>query len=364
MAKYLVTGATGFLGTHLVLALVEAGHDVTAFAREAHARSFPAGVKVVRGDITDAAAVKAVAKGKDGVFHAAGRVSRSAADAEEMYTVHVRGTKTVLEAARDAGVRRAVFVSSSGTIAVSEDPDRIATEDDERPIGILNRWPYYRAKYFAEQAALAMNGPAFDVVSVNPTLLLGPGDLRGSSTEDVRLFLEKKIPAVPPGGISFVDVRDAAQALLLAMEKGKPGATYLVGAVNLTLREFFAKLERVSGVSAPWLPVPRAPEVAKVGVSLFEKLAKSLGARLPVDAQSLDMAQYYWYLDASRAENELGFVSRDPMETLTDTVADLRDRGVVWPESRDEATPFADLVTEMAAKAKSAADTFRSSDTP
>jgi dihydroflavonol-4-reductase len=331
VARYLVTGATGFLGSHLVRSLIEHGHEVVALARSTE--GLAEGAIERRGDVLDEGSVRDAAAGCVGVFHCAGKVSRKPEDAEELHRVHVKGTKIVLDACRAAGVKRAVIASTSGTVAVSDDPDHIASETDETPIGIINRWPYYRAKLFAERAALEMNSAGFEVVSINPTLLLGPGDLRGSSTEDVRLFLEKKIPAVPPGGMSYVDARDAAEAMRLAMDKGTPGERYLVGAVNLTIREFFGRLERVSGVKSPWLPMPRLPaDVARVGTKFLDDLARRVGVAMPVDAQSLDMSQFYWYLDASRAENVLGFKARDPMVTLLDTVNDMRERGVVWPE--------------------------------
>lgn len=332
MPRYLVTGATGFLGSHLVARLLEGGHEVVALARSTD--GLPQGAIARRGDVLDEASVRDAAAGCTGVFHCAGHVSRKPEDAESLHRVHVRGTRNVLAAARAAGARRVVHASTSGTVAVSDDPDRICSEEGETPIGLINRWPYYRAKLFAEQAAREANDPknGFEVVCVNPTLLLGPGDVRGSSTEDVRLFLERKIPAVPPGGISYVDARDAAAAMHLAMDKGVPGERYLVGAVNLTLREFFSRLERVSGVKAPWLPLPRSPEVARVGVRLLEDAARRIGVGMPVDAISFDMAQHYWYLDATRAEQTLGWSPRDPMTTLHDTVDDLRSRGVVWPE--------------------------------
>ncbi|MFO0661171.1 MAG: NAD-dependent epimerase/dehydratase family protein [Polyangiaceae bacterium] len=211
---------------------------------------------------------------------------------------------------------------------MSEDADQITNENDETPIGLINRWPYYRAKLFAEREALSFNGAGFEVISVNPTLLLGPGDENRSSTEDVALFLERKIPAIPPGGMSFVDARDAAEALWLAMEKGTPGSRYLVGACNLTIREFFERLERASGVKGPKLPVPRAPTVASVGVNLFSKLLDKVNVEMPLPPQRLDMAQFYWYLDSSKAEKELGWSSREPSQTIIDTIRDLRDRGV------------------------------------
>ncbi len=340
MSRYLVTGSTGFLGRHLVGVLRANGHDVVALVRKA--TDVPAGVTAVRGDVLDRASIESAAAGCDGVFHCAGKVSRRPEDAEELRRVHVEGTKNVLDACIAKNVRRAVIASTSGTIAVSDDENHVATEDDEAPIALLNRWPYYRSKLFAEQAAFERNGAAlpdggtFEVVSVNPTLLLGPGDVNGSSTEDVRLFLERKIPAIPPGGISYVDARDAAEAMRLAMEKGVAGRRYLLGACNLTLREFFGRLERVSGVRGPVLPMIRAKQaagIARAGARILEQLTSRLGVPMPVDPISLDMAHFYWYLDASLAENELGWSPRDPTETLADTVKDLEERGVVWPET-------------------------------
>jgi dihydroflavonol-4-reductase len=127
-------------------------------------------------------------------------------------------------------------VSTSGTCAVSETGERAAAEDDPAPIGIIGQWPYYRAKLFAERAALERSGGDIEVLSVNPSLVLGPGDVNGSSTDDVRRIIEGSVPFVPVGGVSFVDVRDTADALVRAMERGRAGERYLLGACNLTLR--------------------------------------------------------------------------------------------------------------------------------
>ena len=339
MSRYLVTGATGFLGRHLVSALRIQGHHVRALVREPGATT-SAETETAIGDILDRESVERAVQGCEGVFHCAGKVSRKLEDAEALYKLHVEGTKNVVAACVSASVRRIVIASTSGTVAVGDDPDHVATEDDETPIGIISRWPYYRSKLFAEQAALEQNGALLpdgsllEVVSINPAILLGPGDVNGSSTEDVRLFLEKKVPAIPPGGLSYVDARDAATAMSLALERGAPGRRYLVGATNLTLKEFFGRLERVSGVRGPILPMPhKGREIARTAAQLLERLSNRLGVPVAIDPVSLDMASYYWYLDATRAENELGWVPRDPIETLADTVRDLEERGVVWPAS-------------------------------
>jgi dihydroflavonol-4-reductase len=351
VSRYLVTGATGFLGRHLVRALLDQKPEppsIVALVRK-KTSELPSEVTQVEGDVLDLESIKkaltSVTQGTqkcDGVFHCAGKVSRKPEDAEALYKLHVDGTKNVTAACIAVGVPRVVIASTSGTIAVSEDPDRVATEEDDAPIGLLNRWPYYRSKLFAEKAALERHGAALEdgtgrtleVVCVNPTLLLGPGDVNGSSTEDVRLFLERKVPAIPPGGLSYVDARDAAMAMVLAMERGIGGRRYLVGACNLTINELFARLERISGVRGPLVPMPRAGrEIARTGAEILERLSTRLGIPVAVDPVSLDMAHFYWYLDASLAENELGWNPRDPVETLVDTVRDLEERGVVWPEA-------------------------------
>lgn len=330
MPTYLLTGATGFLGHHVALQLRAAGHAVTALVRGPAPALEQLGVTLATGDLLDAASVTAAAAGCDGLFHCAGLVSRKPKDAERMWQVHVVGTRTLLDAAEKAGIKRAVVASTSGTVAVATD-DRPRSEDDETPNGLISRWPYYRSKLYAEASALERNSQEFQVISVNPSLLLGPGDLRGSSTDDVRLFLEQKVQAVPAGGMSFVDVRDAAAAMVSAMEKGRPGERYLVSGCNLTVREFFGRLERLSGVKGPWFPMPKSPEVAKAASRLLERLVKRVGGTMPVDEETVDVAQHFWFVDWSKAARELDFAPRDPGATLKDTVDDLRARGVVWP---------------------------------
>lgn len=331
MSRVFVTGATGFLGKHLVAALRARGDEVVAMVR-GEVGSLGEGVTLRRGDVTDAASVRDAAAGCELAYHAAGLVSRDPADAEAMYRVHVDGTKATLGALEEIGVRRVVVASTSGTIAVSDDPEAVRDETAPAPMDHIARWPYYRSKLFGERAALDRARDGFEVVVVNPSLLLGPGDDRESSTEDVRKFLERKIPFCPGGGIAFVDARDAAAAMILAMEKGVSGERYLVNAANMTVAAFFGRLERISGVKAPPLKLPRAPvALAGVGADLLGRVASRLNLPAPVDKISAEMAQVYWYCDASRARTDLGWQPREVADTLAETVADLEARGVVWP---------------------------------
>jgi dihydroflavonol-4-reductase len=331
MSRYLVTGATGFLGSHLVAELLRAGHDVVALCRAGAPALAEQGVVVRQGDVLDAHSVLAAAEGCEGLFHCAGLVSRRREDAEALYRVHVEGTKITLDACRTAGATHAVIASTSGVVAVSRDPKEVRDETAPSPVDLIAGWPYYRSKLYAERAAFDRNVPGFAVVAVNPSILLGPGDIHGASTGDVVNFLERKVPFVPAGGLSFVDARDAAIGMVLAMAKGRGGERYLLGAANMSLEVFFGRLERVSGVPAPTLRLPRSVTLAKAGAHLLERAKRRIAFDLPVDPVSAEMGQHFWYLDASKAHRELGWAPRDPMETLSETVADLRARGVVWP---------------------------------
>lgn len=332
-SRCLLTGATGFLGHHVAQALVEQGYEVVALVRDPDAEGatrLPGAVTLLQGNILDAASVEAAAKGCDALIHCAGKVSRDPEDATAMNEANVEGTRTVLEAAKRAGIKRVVHASTSGTIGVSRDEDHIASEDDPTPLALINRWPYYRSKLYAERVALELNDDDMQVVVVNPSLLLGPGDLQGSSTEDVQRFLEQRVPVSPAGGYSFVDARDAASGMVLALEKGEAGARYLLTACNCTVRTFFNRVARVADVDPPLLSLPKHKSAKKISLFLARAMHKFAGEDegMP-DPQSIDMAQHYWYVDASKAERELGWTSRDGMVTLADTVADLRDRGLV-----------------------------------
>jgi dihydroflavonol-4-reductase len=343
----LVTGATGFLGAHVVSALVQRNREVVALVRDPSSKlakdlAKQPGVTLAAGDVLDQASVEAAAKGCSAVLHCAGKVSRASADASMMTRVNVEGVATVLAASERAGVRKVVLASTSGTIGVSTDPDAVADESHPTPLELINKWPYYRSKYYGERIALdfvssrVASKPPFELVMINPALLLGPGDMHGSSTEDVRRALEMHMPVVPSGGVAFVDARDAADGMVLALDKGRDRQRYLLVACNCPISTFYSRVARVAGLDGAVFSLPDHVLVKRATRWLVKRAHEVLGQddALP-DAVSIEMAQHYWYVDSTLAENELGWRPRDPMITLADTVADLRARGVVMMRKPD-----------------------------
>ncbi len=321
MKTVLITGATGFLGMHLIARLRSEEPDarLRVMARSAFSAE---GVEVVRGDITKRDEVIAAAAGADEVYHAAGFVERQPLQPWRLYEAHVEGTRNVCEAMIAHAVKRAVFVSSSGTCAVGADP----VERDERaPFSqqVVWNWPYYLSKIYAEKLAdwyVAHRG--LDIVHVNPTLLLGPGDTRRSSTGDVELFLKGGIMVLPSGGLNIVDVRDAAQGLILAMRRGRKGERYLLGGANMTFEEWIQRTAKIAGVRAPTLRLPLPLQL--LGARIMRRLLPLVGKRWELDDASIEMSTVFWYCSSQKAREELGFTTRDADETLAETVAYLR----------------------------------------
>ena len=322
-APVLVTGATGFLGSHLLPLLLEEREPVRVLARQPAPELSARGMDVVVGDVVSGAGLDAALEGVRRVFHLAGRVSRDPDAAASLQRVHVDGTRSLAAAARRAEVERILLVSTSGTIAVSRDPEPDCDETAPVPIELIGRWPYYRSKWLQERALLADAGD-IEVVIVNPSLLLGPGDERLSSTGDVLRFLSGQLSVIPPGGLNFVDVRDAASGVVAAMAKGRSGQRYLLGGHNWSFQDFFARLAEVSGSPAPRLRLSRGLYTA--GALLTEEVARQVGREPAVDRISREMAACYWYFSSEKATRELGHDPRDGRVTLLETVNWFRGR--------------------------------------
>ncbi len=323
MPKILITGGTGFLGANLVQQLLDLGQtDIRVLAINSPPE-LAEKVEIIVGSITDREVVADALKGVEQIYHLAGKVSRNPDDKPIMYHVHVEGTRVLLQEAAQAGVERVVMSSTSGTIAVTEDGDPIPDETYPAPIHLISRWPYYTSKLYQEEVAWRESKGGPELVMVNPSILLGPGDTTMSSSEDVLRFLSKDVPAIPPGGLSFVDARDVAETLPKVMTRGRSGERYLLGGPNWTFETFFGRLERMTKIKGPRLKLP--DKLYAFAGNSMDHIYKQLGKTPPVDKISMEMGRYFWYLDSSKAERELGFQARDPGETLYDTVAYLKE---------------------------------------
>ena len=310
-----ILGANGFLGRHL-LECAGRSNDVVAICR----REVDLGVPLRQAELLDLESLKVAFDGLDVVVNAAGNVSNEPEDAEWMWRVHCQGAENVVEAAKSAGVPRLVHLSSSGTIAVSENLGITMDEHSVRPLNLVQKWPYYRSKLLAEDLVLAAKG--LDVYCLNPALLLGPGDLSGGSTKAVRYFLEDRLDAAPSGQLSFVDVRDVAEAVLLVLDRGEPRRRYLLSSTSSSFSEFYQRIARIRGKSPLRFSMPA---MTRQFLNVFPSFGKESGIGFghKLSRVEVEVSSHNWAIDASRAKQELGWKPRDPNDTLTDTVIDL-----------------------------------------
>lgn len=327
MHTVLVTGASGFLGKHLVRHLLDRDPNVQvrAFSRTPFPGDGDGRVESVLGDITEPDDVASAVTGSDEIYHLAGVVNRSPANRWSLYRTHVDGTRYVCQALLKHGPRRCVIATTSGTVAVSREPV-VHTEDSGYKQAVVHPWPYYLSKIYQEKQALwYCQHRKLPIVIVNPSLLLGPGDDRRSSTNDVRLFLKGQIKAVPSGGLNLIDARDAAAGMASAMRSGAVGERYLLGGENLTFKEWIAQTAHVAGVSGPRLQP--AESVARFGAATLRRIYPLVGKTFEMDDASIRMSSLFWYCDTAKARRELGLQTRPTEATLRDTIAYLRASG-------------------------------------
>lgn len=310
----LVTGATGFLGRHLVGSLVERGDDVRAFVRPGTDASAleRLGVEVVRGTFrdADAATLARAAGGRAVVFHAVGLVSYEWRDHARLREANVESVRRVLAVVEPGA--RLVHVSSAAAVGPSDSPDRLADETQTFP-DAARRNPYSVTKREAEELVLDSVAGGLDAVVANPTIVLGPGDVYGSSTWPVRRYLQGVLRFHTRGGASFVDARDVAAGLVALAERGRSGERYLLTNrdANLAWSEFFRRVGAATGVRRAMLPLP--PPVLRAAVRVV---------RWPVTPGQADTAAQWWFFDPGKAERELGFTTRSLDETIRETAAE------------------------------------------
>jgi dihydroflavonol-4-reductase len=327
----LVTGATGFLGRHLVSQLLETGAAVRGLCRSVP-KSEPAAqaradLEWSVGDVRDPASLKKAMQGVEQVFHVAGKIDFDGKQLAEMRAVNIDGTRNVMTAAKEAGVKKIVHVSSVSTIGAVKSPDLTLNEDDfGKGLGV--DLPYPASKLAGEQVALDFAAKGLPVVICNPTYMGGPGDVHLGSVHTAASFVRGQVwVGLTTGGFGYTDIRDAAKGLRLAMEKGVPGRRYIIGGTNILLREYHELLGNLTNRRPPRLRLPPwfAEPLSVVGRYYY----RARGLKPYVTRGDVRMGRHYWLYDFSRARNELGFVPRSPEDSLRDTLLWLGENEVV-----------------------------------
>jgi dihydroflavonol-4-reductase len=327
MVKALVTGATGFVGSHVARALVERGHTVRVLHRVSSRLDALAGLSFesALGDVLDLESLRAAVDGCDWVFHAAAIADYWRADQARMIEVNVEGTRRVLQAAREAGVRRVVFTSSAAAVGGFGDG---APADETAPFDLPpERFPYGFSKWQAEEIARAAAAAGQEVVIVNPVVVLGPGDLNVLSGDFV-LKIHRLSWALPvtTGGAAVVDVRDVARWQIAAAERGVSGERYILGTANMFYPALFALIADVVGVPRPGLTLPAwsLPLLAEA----IDRL-KALGIDLPIDGDQARLSGKCIYYRFEKAWSAFGEPQIDVRQSAADTFAWYQAHGYV-----------------------------------
>jgi dihydroflavonol-4-reductase len=324
----IVTGANGFVGCHVVRALLARGDRVRALVRENAEIAALAGlgVELARGDLRDRAAIGRAVEDCAEVYHVAADYRLWVPDPAAMYASNVDGTRNVIEAAHAAGAKRIVYTSTVGTLGI---PHGGAGSEDT-PVALADMpGPYKRSKFMAEQIAIEAARAGAPVVIVNPSTPVGALDLKPTPTgRIIRDFLARRMPAYMDTGLNLVDVEDCARGHLLAAEHGRIGEKYILGGENLTLKEMLEHLARLSGLPAPRVRIPYA---VAFGFALgAEALARTVTHRAPrASLTEVRMARKRMFFDSAKARRELGYAPGAVDAALTRAIEFLRNTGAV-----------------------------------
>ena len=333
----LVTGGTGFVGANVVRELLADGAPVRVLVRRGSDRRALDGLKVelCEGDLTDRASLARAVTGVDTVFHVAADYRLWAPDPSVLYRANVDGTRAVLEAAGDAGVRRVVYTSTVGALGIPKDGTP-GTEDT--PVSLADMvGPYKASKFLAEQVAVELAKKGLPVVIVNPSAPIGPWDVKPTPTGQMVVdFLAGRMFATMDTGLNLVHVRDVARGHLLAAERGRIGEKYILGNVNLSLTAIGRLLAEISGRRAPWLRVPYA--LAWSAAACMEGFARVSGTAPKVPLTSVRMAKKKMYFSPAKAVRELGVPQTDVRIALREAAEWFCERGYVRLSTMSRAT--------------------------
>ena len=326
--RALVTGATGFVGAAVARALLADGWQVRVLARAGSDRSNLAGlpVEVSEGNLTDAATLAPAVAQCTGLFHVAADYRLGARDPEQLYRSNVDGTRNILNAARRAGVARVVYTSSVATIGI---PPGGVPGNEESPSGLSDMIGHYkRSKYLAEEVAREAAGYAMAVVIVNPSTPVGPGDVKPTPTGRIVLDAAAgRMPAYVDTGLNIVHVDDVAAGHLLAYRLGRSGERYILGGEDMSLQQILAHISALVGRRPPSIRLPYGVilPIAYVAAAV----AAVTGRPGRVTLEGVRMSRKLMFFSSAKAERELGYRARPPIEAFADAIAWFRARGLL-----------------------------------
>jgi len=325
----LVTGAAGFLGSHVTRQLVARGEEVRILIRSSSTNRAIADLSLeyVTGDLRDPASLHRAMKGVKRVFHVAADYRLWARRSQDIYDSNVGGTKNLLDAVRRAGVQQLIYTSTVATIAVDrpELPDEFTDSKLKEMVG-----HYKRSKWMAEQEVLTEAKSGLPVIVAMPTTPVGPWDWKPTPTGKIVLdFLNGKMPGYVETGLNFVGVEECAAGHLLVSEKGRIGERYLLGGENLSLKEMLDALSKITGLAAPRMKIPHS---LAFGVACANTVFSRLLWREPgIPIESVRIARHRMFVDCSRAQRELGFKPGPVSAAL--------ERAVRWYEANGYVSP-------------------------
>jgi len=326
-----VTGATGFLGSHVARVLAEQGAELRLLVRSTSNLKNLEGLKAETtvGDLRDSASLEKAMSGCDTVFHVAADYRLWVRDPNEMYSSNVDGTRAILEAARKNSVRSVVYTSSVATIGFTGNGH---PADEDSPVSLADMIGHYkRSKFMAEQIALEAGraGSGMRVVTVNPTTPVGEQDVKPTPTGRIIVdFLKGKFPAYVDTGLNLVDVRECARGHIAALEKGKAGERYILGGENLTLKQILDKLSAVSGLPSPTLKLPYF--VAYLAGAVDQTFSgRMLGREPRATVETVRMGKKKMWASSDKAERELKWKITLADDALRRAVEWFRAKGYV-----------------------------------
>ena len=327
MSVALVTGGTGFVGSHVARRLCADGFSVRVLARPTSPLqlldSLP--VEIAIGDLLDADSLRKAVADCEAVFHVAADYRLWARDPRELYRNNVEGTEQVLAAARAAKVGRVVYTSTVGTIGFHSNGTPATEADFPQPEALVGA--YKTSKFQAEQAALRYASEGLPVVIVNPSAPVGEGDRRPTDTGKIIVdFVNRKMPAYLDTGLTLVDVRDVAEGHLLAFRHGRPGARYILGGRNMDFKEILDALGRITGIPSPRLRIPY--HVAWCAGVVNGALAQVTGSPPLVPLDGVRIARHKMFVSCAKAERDLGYKACPVEAALERAVQWFREQGM------------------------------------